>query len=226
MRWALKQLGFNVQILTTTHALLKKGQNQLNVLNGLEKESRIQAILDAPLTTQTEVDRLMATNQVGFQEQAMIKKFEIMRDYQISFIKEEDILFDMSFINKPLFKHIWTSQLNNDKSTKHLVEPAKVLNSMIFESSEYSNRDEKLRLSRPQVLEISRKIYDNHEYFHEVLPRVKFYEECTQSRATKLLKSLLTSLGYKWPKHGYNGNKNLVRIKLDDRALAFRNTIS
>ena len=226
MRWALKQLGFNVQILTTTHELLEKGQNQLNVLNGLDKESRIQAILDAPLTTQTEVDRLMATNQVGFQEQAMIKRFEIMRDYQISSVKEEDVLFDMSFTNKQLFKHVWTSQPNKDKTTKHLIEPAKILNSMIFESSEYSNRDEKLRLSRPQVLEISRKIYDNHEYFHEVLPRVKFYEECTQARATKLLKSLLTSLGYIWPKHGYNGNKNLVRIKLDDRALAFRNTIS
>ena len=107
MHWALDQLGFNVRVLRTTHEILEKGNLKRNKLNATDVKARITAIVDAPFTTQAEVDRILVANQVGFQAQVMIKKFEIMRDYKLDGVTLEDVKFDMAFTNKELFEQIW-----------------------------------------------------------------------------------------------------------------------
>ncbi|MCW8336434.1 hypothetical protein, partial [Vibrio paucivorans] len=223
MHWALDQLGFNVRVLRTSSEALVEGNLKRNKLNGTDVKARITAILDAPFTTQAEVDRILLANQVGFQAQAMIKKFEIMRDYMLDDVTVEDIKFDMAFTNKELFEQIWAkrSSPSSHRTSKKHFELAKFLKSSVIHNPDYLGKDGALRLSRLQVMDITRKIHEQHKLFEGVIS-VKPEHQCTQSRATKLVKSLVLSLGYKWPKHGYSGNKNLVKIELDDRAIAYR----
>lgn len=200
MMWNLNRLGFNVQVQQSSKEQLEEGVFRFNLLKAQDLEARIKAILAARLITRAEAESLLMSNQVGFEELAMLKKFEIMRDYQLEEISEQDILFDETFRNKPLYKQIWNP--NGVNQNKYLVEPAKFIKSRILQNPNYQGDDDTLVLSRPQVHGIATEIFDNWETFKHLLPDSEQQKDCTQTAATKLFKALITSLGYIWPKGG------------------------
>ncbi|MCR9454042.1 hypothetical protein [Vibrio alginolyticus] len=223
MQWALRRLGFNVQVLQTSQEQIQEGLRRFNVLNSMDLESRVKAILEAKLITQAESDKLIFSNQVGFKEQAMLMKFEIMRDYQLHEITEHDILFDDRFKNKALFKQVWSQSKTN--MDRRFSESSKLIKSLILQNPQYLGDDGKLRISREQVFSIAGQLYENKALLESFIVFGKFNREYTQNTATRLVKYLLTSLGYVWPKYGYTGNDGLVRLSMDKRAIAFKNML-
>ncbi|MDE1317452.1 DEAD/DEAH box helicase family protein [Vibrio aestuarianus] len=223
MMWNLKRLGFNIQVQQSSKDQLEEGVFRFNLLKAKDLEARIKAILAARLITRAEAERLLMSNQIGFKELAMLKKFEIMRDYQLEKITKEDVLFDEVFRNKALFKQIWNPSGAN--LNKHLVEPAKFIKSQILQHPNYQNENETLVLTRPQVKSIAIEIYENRKTFEHLLPDIKWKDNCTQHSATKLFKSLIKSLGYVWPKGDFQGEPKKVKISLDTRALAYKNSL-
>ncbi|EWS67171.1 hypothetical protein CRN44_12505 [Vibrio vulnificus] len=177
----------------------------------------------AHLITRAEAESLLMSNQVGFEELAMLKKFEIMRDYQLEEITKQDILFDEAFCNKALYKQIWNP--NGVNQNKYLVEPAKFIKSQILQNPDYQGDDDTLVLSRPQVHGIATEIFGNWETFKHLLPDSKQQKDCTQTAATKLFKALMSSLGYIWSKGGYQSEPKKVKLSLDARALAYKNSL-
>lgn len=226
MQWALTKLGFKVNVLKTSPKLLDVGRQKFYKLNAMDVESLIVAILNARLTTQAEIESLTMLNQLGFEEQAMIKKHEIMRDYQLDEIAEPDIRFDLSFSNKELFKHIWSQEPGfTDENSRH-AHTAKLLKSIILKNKEYHGADGKLRLTRRQVLSVAEQLYAHKDCLKNYLKHYDFSKECTKNRATTLVRLLLTSLGYSWPKHGYTGDKKMVRINLGGRAITYKQSFT
>lgn len=223
MMWNLKRLGFNVQVQQSSKEQLEEGVFRFNLLKAKDLEARIKAILVARLITRAEAERLIMSNQIGFEELAMLKKFEIMRDYQLEEITKQDILFDDAFRNKPLYKQIWNP--NGINQNKYLVEPAKIIKSQILQNPDYQSENDTLVLSRPQVHDIATEIFHNWETFKHLLSDSKQQKDCTQTAATKLFKALMTSLGYTWPKGGYQSEPKKVTISLDARALAYKNSL-
>ncbi len=223
MMWNLNRLGFNVQIQQSSNEQLEEGIFRFNLLKAQDLEARIKAILAARLITRAEADRLIMSNQVGFEELAMLKRYEIMRDYQLEEITKQDILFDEAFCNKALYKQIWNP--NGVNQNKYLVEPAKFIKSQILQNPDYQGDNDTLVLSRPQVHGIATDIFDNWETFKHLLSDSKPQKDCTQTAATKLFKALMTSLGYIWPKGGYQSEPKKVTISLDARALAYKNSL-
>ncbi|MDK9763288.1 DEAD/DEAH box helicase family protein [Vibrio sp. D420a] len=221
MMWNLKRLGFNVQVLQTTKNELEDGFAKFNLLSAMDLKGRIKAILNAKVITQSEADRLTMSNQIGFQEVAMLKKFEILRDYQLEEVTEEDILFDAEFLNKALFKQIWC--LSSKNVNKQLLEPAKFIKSQIFQNPELQSKNGTIVLTRPQVKSIAQEIFNNWGAFEHILKGVKFQPNCSQCAATRLFNVLMSSLGYNWPKGGFKGEPKKVTISLDARALAYKN---
>ncbi|MGC9534906.1 hypothetical protein ACP45C_21970, partial [Vibrio atlanticus] len=223
MMWNLKRLGFNVQVQQSSKEQLEEGVFRFNLLKAKDLEARIKAILAARLITRAEAESLLMSNQVGFDELAMLKKFEIMRDYQLEEITKQDILFDEAFRNKPLYKQIWSP--NGATQNKYLIEPAKFIKSQIFQNPDFQGENDTLVLSRPQVHGIATEIFDNWETFKHLLPDNEQKEDCTQTAATRLFKALILSLGYIWPKGGYQSEPKKVTISLDARALAYKNSL-
>ncbi|MFN1549696.1 DEAD/DEAH box helicase family protein [Vibrio natriegens] len=223
MMWNLKRLGFNVQVKQSSKEELEEGIFRFNLLKAMDLEARIKAILAARLITRSEAERLLMSNQVGFEELAMLKKYEIMRDYQLEEITEKDILFDESFWNKPLYKQIWNP--NGVNQSKYLVEPAKFIKSQVLQNPDYQGKNDTLVLSRSQVHGVATKIYDNWETFKHLLPDNERKEDCTRWAATKLFRVLMSSLGYIWPKKGYQSEPKKVTISLDKRTLAYKNSL-
>ncbi|HCG7935034.1 TPA: hypothetical protein NJ875_001364 [Vibrio parahaemolyticus] len=223
MMWNLNRLGFNVQIQQSSNEQLEEGIFRFNLLKAQDLEARIKAILAARLITRAEADRLIMSNQVGFEELAMLKRYEIMRDYQLEEITKQDILFDEAFCNKALYKQIWSP--NGVNQNKYLVEPAKFIKSQILQNPDYEGDNDTLVLSRPHVHGIATEIFDNWETFKHLLPDSKQQKDCTQTAATKLFKALMTSLGYIWPKGGYQSEPKKVKLSLDARALAYKNSL-
>ncbi|HCE3105354.1 TPA: hypothetical protein NG516_004327 [Vibrio parahaemolyticus] len=223
MMWNLNRLGFNVQVQQSSKEQLEEGVFRFNLLKAQDLEARIKAILAARLITRAEAERLLMNNQVGFEELAMLKKFEIMRDYQLEEITKQDILFDEAFCNKALYKQIWNP--NGVNQNKYLVEPAKFIKSQILQNPDYQGDDDTLVLSRPQVHGIATEIFGNWEAFKHLLSDSKQQKACTQTAATKLFKALMTSLGYIWPKGGYQSEPKKVKLSLDARALAYKNSL-
>ena len=223
MMWNLKRLGFNVQVQQSSKELLEEGAFRFNLLKAKDLEARIKAILAARLITRAEAEKLLMSNQIGFEELAMLKKFEIMRDYQLEEITKQDILFDEAFRNKPLYKQIWSP--NGAAQNKYLVEPAKFIKSRILQNPDYQGENDTLVLSRPQVHGIATEIFDNWETYKHILPDSKEQKDCTQTAATKLFKALMTSLGYIWPKGGYQSEPKKVKLSLDARALTYKNKL-
>ncbi|TNZ69379.1 hypothetical protein CGK42_16420 [Vibrio parahaemolyticus] len=223
MMWNLNRLGFNVQVQQSSKEQLEEGIFRFNLLKAQDLEARIKAILAARLITRAEAERLLMSNQVGFEELAMLKRYEIMRDYQLEEITKQDILFDEAFSNKALYKQIWNP--NGVNQNKYLVEPAKFIKSQILQNPDYQGDNDTLVLSRPQVLGIATDIFDNWETFKHLLPDSEQQKDCTQTAATKLFKALMTSLGYIWPKGGYQSEPKKVKISLDARALAYKNSL-
>ncbi|ROQ79747.1 DEAD/DEAH box helicase family protein [Vibrio crassostreae] len=223
MMWNLKRLGFNVQVQQSSKAQLEEGVFRFNLLKAKDLEARIKAILAARLITQAEAERLLMSNQIGFEELAMLKKFEIMRDYQLEEITKQDILFDEAFRNKPLYKQIWSP--NGAAQNKYLVKPVKFIKSQILQNPDYQGDSGKLVLSRPQVHGIATEIFDNWETYKHILPDSKEQKDCTQTAATKLFKALMTSLGYIWPNGGYQSEPKKVKLSLDARALTYKNSL-
>lgn len=82
MMWNLQRLGLNVQVQQSSKEELEEGLFKFNLLKARDLKARIKAILAARIITRAEADRLIMSNQVGFEELAMLKKFEIIRDYQ------------------------------------------------------------------------------------------------------------------------------------------------
>ncbi|MEF1340709.1 hypothetical protein REH81_28755, partial [Vibrio rotiferianus] len=138
-------------------------------------------------------------------------------------ITKEDILFDEAFYNKALYKQIWNP--NGGNQNKYLVEPAKFIKSQIFQNPDYQGDDGTLVLSRPRVHGIATEIFDNWETYKHILPDSKQQKDCTQTAATRLFKALITSLGYIWPKGGYQSEPKKVKLSLDARALAYKNSL-
>lgn len=223
MMWNLKRLGLNVQVQQSSKEELEEGLFKFNLLKARDLKARIKAILAARVITRAEADRLIMSNQVGFEELAMLKKFEIMRDYQLEKITKEDILFDEVFRNKALFKQIWNPSGAN--LNKHLVEPAKFIKSQVLQNPKYKGENETLVLTRPQVKSIAIEIYENQKTYERLLPDIKWKDYCTQHSATKLFKSLIKSLGYVWPEGDFQGEPKKVKISLDARALACKEMI-
>ncbi|CDT14903.1 conserved hypothetical protein [Vibrio coralliirubri] len=223
MMWNLKRLGFNVHVQQSSMEALEEGIFRFNLLKAKDLEARIKAILAARLITRAEAERLLMSNQIGFEELAMLKKYEIMRDYQLEEITKQDILFDEAFRNKPLYKQIWSP--NGAAQNKYLVEPAKFIKSRILQNPDYQGENDTLVLSRPQVHGIATEIFDNWETFKHLLPDNEQKEDCTRTAATRLFKALILSLGYIWPKGGYQSEPKKVTISLDARALAYKNSL-
>ncbi len=223
MMWNLKRLGFNVQVQQSSKEQLEEGVFRFNLLKAKDLEARIKAILAARLITRAEAERLLMSNQVGFEELAMLKKFEIMRDYQLEKITKEDILFDEVFRNKALFKQIWNPSASS--LNKHLVQPAKFIKPQVLENPKYKGENETLVLTRPQVKSIAIEVYENRKTYEHLLPDIKWKDNCTQHSATKLFKSLIKSLGYAWPEGDFQGEPKKVKISLDARALAYKNSL-
>lgn len=223
MMWNLKRLGFNVKVQQSSKAQLEEGVFRFNLLKAKDLEARIKAILAARLITRAEADRLIMSNQVGFEELAMLKRYEIMRDYQLEEITKQDIRFDEAFYNKALYKQIWNP--NGVNQNKYLVEPAKFIKSQILQHPDYQGDDDTLVLSRSQVHGIVTEIFDNWETFKHLLSDRKQQKDCTQTAATKLFKALMSSLGYIWPKGGYQSEPKKVKLSLDARALTYKNSL-
>ncbi|MFM2580461.1 DEAD/DEAH box helicase family protein [Vibrio fortis] len=223
MMWNLQRLGLNVQVQQSSKEELEEGLFKFNLLKARDLKARIKAILAARIITRPEADRLIMSNQVGFEELAMLKKFEIIRDYQLEKISKQDILFDETFWNKPLYKQIWNPNAVNQSN--YLVEPAKFIKSQILQNPDYQGKNDTLVLTRFQVHSIATKIYDHWEIFKHLLPDIEHKEICTRWAATKLFRVLMTSLGYIWPKNGYQSEPKKVTISLDARALAYKNSL-
>ena len=221
MKWALTHLGFNVEIISSDPDTMTRGKKHFHQLDSMDSKARVTAILNSQSITRAEVESITKQNCISFSDEARIKKYEIQTNYQKCDITDDDIHFDDKFCNKSLFEHIWSdgTKSTNKYCSDH-VKVAKILKQILLTNEQYLGSDGLIRLSRQDAFVVAKQVYGYQELLIKCTKSVKFKEIDTQNKATKLLNELLSSLGYYWP--GYNGDKKVARIALDNRAKTYR----